>query len=443
MVDQTKIKDIKTHFPMMILLKKLKILPPHFSRHYRFPCPIHQGHNPTCGHINENNHLHCWKCGKDYDIIAVYMAIRGLKNFSVALKRIYHFMQTKEFKNLIQQEQTLLGKPTTHICPFKYQTVKTEPLDETKIKILKIQLFREISPLFNQIRDYYHYLLINNDNLGLVYLNKKRGLKLSTIKEFNLGYAPTTDKPFSFRFVNYAQKQNFNLIKLVKYGFLKERTNKEGKKYYHDTFYGSIIIPIENGYGKTFHFYQNHFQVSNYFRPKYQALTNFSQTPTFYFSYRFFEALPFIRQTKTIIIHEGFFDVISCWQHGIKNVVGLICVAQLLSQAQIAILKKEQIKAIIALDNDETGRKRSEALGAQLKAHQIPYEIRRFLPPYSDTCKDADDLLRQYGYLAYQKCFLDPYVSYEQAQKRLIVDLAFHFFGKENKDKITIEDEKK
>ncbi len=47
--------------------------------------------------------------------------------------------------------------------------------------------------------------------------------------------------------------------------------------------------------------------------------------------------------------------------------VGLICVTQLLSQSQLEILKKENIKVIIALDNDETGRKRSEALGEQLK----------------------------------------------------------------------------
>ncbi|MDV3167242.1 MAG: toprim domain-containing protein, partial [Vigna little leaf phytoplasma] len=369
MVDQTQIQYIKTYFPMMVLLKKLKVLPFDFNRKYRFSCPIHQGHNPTCCHINENNHLHCWKCGKDYDIIDVYMTIRGLKNFSVALKRIYRFMQTKEFKNLIQQEQTIMTTTSNSFFP-SYQIRKSyHSLDEQEINLKKKQLLKTIPPLFNQIRDYYHYLLINNDNAGITYLTQKRKLKLSTIKEFRLGYAPTTDKPLSFRFFNYAQKQNFNLINLVKYGFLKEKMNKEGKKYYHDTFHGSIVIPIENGSAKTFHFYQNHFQDTSYFLPKYQALPNFSQTPTFHFSYRFFEALPFIKPTKTMIIHEGFFDVISCWQHGIKNVVGLICVAQLLSQSQLAILKKEQIKVIIALDNDETGCKRSEVLGAQLKAH--------------------------------------------------------------------------
>nr|WP_320416413.1 toprim domain-containing protein ['Planchonia careya' phytoplasma] len=94
---------------------------------------------------------------------------------------------------------------------------------------------------------------------------------------------------------------------------------------------------------------------------------------------------------------KGFFDVISAWQIGVKNVVGLICVAQLLSQAQIAILQKEQIKMIIDLDNDETGRQHSQKLGKQLQAKEIPFEIRPILKPYAQNCKDADDLIRKGG----------------------------------------------
>nr|WP_268849605.1 toprim domain-containing protein [Candidatus Phytoplasma rubi] len=124
----------------------------------------------------------------------------------------------------------------------------------------------------------------------------------------------------------------------------------------------------------------------SYFRPKYQALTNFSQTPTFHFSYCFFEALPYIKKQKPFIIH----DVISCWQNSIKNVVGLICVAQLLSQSQLEILKKEKIKVIIVLDNDETGQKRSKELGIQLKETNIIYKIRHIFSPYDKNCKDVD-----------------------------------------------------
>ncbi|WEX20400.1 MAG: DNA primase [Candidatus Phytoplasma citri] len=402
---QIEISDLKFNFPMLVLLKKLNLLPPYFPKNYRFPCPIHQGKNPTCCHINAKNCLHCWKCGRDYDTIAVYQKIRGISSFTDSLKRMARFMKTQEFATLVQKEKE--GSKTSPAF-FTYSQQKSEPYDEAKIKQRKNQLLQEITPLFNQIRNYYHYLLINNNNDGLAYLTHQRKLALATIKEFNLGYAPPTAKSLSFRFVNYAQKQKFAIPKLVEYGFLKARTNQKGKKYFHDTFHGSIIIPIENGYGKTFHFYQNHFQNNSYFRPKYQALPNFSQTPTFHFSYRFFQALPFIKQKKTMIIHEGFFDVISAWQIGVKNVVGLICVTQLLSQAQIAILQQEQIKVIIALDNDETGRQRSQKLGEQLQAQAIPFEIRPILAPYAQNCKDADDLIRKGGLTAYQQSFLEP-----------------------------------
>ncbi|MDV3168158.1 MAG: toprim domain-containing protein [Candidatus Phytoplasma stylosanthis] len=431
---QIEISDLKFKFPMLVLLKKLNLLPPHFPKHYRFPCPIHQGKNPTCCHINAKNCLHCWKCGKDYDIIDVYMAIRGIKNFSQTLVRINNFMKTQEFATLVQKEKE--GTKTASTFFPSYQIRKSHrPLDEQEINLKKKQLLKTISPLFNQIRDYYHYLLINNNNDGLAYLTNQRKLTLTTIKEFNLGYAPPTTQPLSFRFVNYAKKKNFDINKLVEYGFLKARIKKEGQKYYHDNFQGSIIIPIENRDQQTFHFYQNHFRPVAYFQPKYQALTNFSQTPTFHFSYRFGQALPWIKQTQTMIIHEGFFDVISAWQNGFKNVVGLICVAQLLSQSQLAILQKEQIKVIIALDNDETGRQRGQKLGEQLQEANIRYEIRNILVPYAQTCKDADDLLRQYGKAAYQKCFLDPY---EEAKKNNIVDLAIRYFGE---DKVRLKNE--
>ncbi|WP_017191758.1 hypothetical protein, partial [Poinsettia branch-inducing phytoplasma] len=332
---QDKINHIKTNFPMIVLLKKLKILPSNFNIKYRFPCPIHQGQNPTCCHLTLDNKIHCWKCCKDFDIIDVYREIRQIHSFSEAIQRIEHFMKNQEFHNLIQQEKEIT---TTSSNPFQkqHQTKQPyDPIDECQIQIIKNQLLKEVSPLFNQIRDYYHYLLITNQNnessMGLEYLTQKRKLTLETIKEFKLGYAPLSDKLLSFRLVNYCKKKNIDTTKLVEYGFIKEKTNQKGTKYYHDTFHGSIIIPIEQNH-QTFHFYQNHFRDTSYFQPKYQSINNFSQTPTFHFSYRFFEALPYIKQTKTIIIHEGFFDVISCWQHGIKNVVGLICVAQLLSQ---------------------------------------------------------------------------------------------------------------
>ncbi|GLH60534.1 hypothetical protein PAWBP_6520 [Paulownia witches'-broom phytoplasma] len=106
------------------------------------------------------------------------MTIRQIKSFSKEIQIIEGFMNSFEFKTLIQQE-----KETTKITtnPFQqlYQPIKPKPpVDEQEINIKKKQLFKKISPLFNQIRNYYHYLLISNQNnesqSGIEYLTQKR-----------------------------------------------------------------------------------------------------------------------------------------------------------------------------------------------------------------------------------------------------------------------------
>ncbi|MDO8057659.1 DNA primase, partial ['Gossypium sp.' phytoplasma] len=130
---QEQIKRIQNHFPMIVLLKKLKILPQNFNINHRFPCPLHQGKNPTCCHFTSTNKIHCWKCGKDYDIVDVYMALRGSENFSQALIRINNFMKTQEFKTLIHQEKTIT-KTTTPLWKQSYHPLKPkQPIDEQKI----------------------------------------------------------------------------------------------------------------------------------------------------------------------------------------------------------------------------------------------------------------------------------------------------------------------
>lgn len=109
---QEQIKHIQSNFPMSVLLKKLNIIPPNFNLKYRFPCPIHQGQNPTCCHLTLDNKIHCWKCCKDFDIIDVYREIRGIQSFSQAIERILNFMQNQAFKTLTQQE-----KETKNISP--------------------------------------------------------------------------------------------------------------------------------------------------------------------------------------------------------------------------------------------------------------------------------------------------------------------------------------
>ncbi|MEZ0180370.1 toprim domain-containing protein, partial ['Camptotheca acuminata' phytoplasma] len=57
-----------------------------------------------------------------------------------------------------------------------------------------------------------------------------------------------------------------------------------------------------------------------------------------------------------------FFDLINCFNHGIKNVVGLISLIIGISQPMINFLKQNNITVIIKFDNDTTGIKQFNSL---------------------------------------------------------------------------------
>jgi len=314
--DQLK-EQLKKEISIIILLKYFDLLPKNHNPNYNFPCPIHEGKNNNCRYDSNKNIIRCFSyCKQSYDIFNVYSKIIKKKYFPVIKNKLYQLFKTEKFQQFIK-EYNQIKEFSTSACNSKNEKIVN--YDDKQIQQIKIQLFKKVSPLFNQIRDFYHQKLIINYNnesfVGLEYLTKTRKLSLETIKEFKLGFAPLSGKSLSFQLTNYLKKQqSFNETDLLKYGLIKQQHREDGTSYFHDSFHGSIIIPIENGNSKTFHFYENHFRQIEYkngYKPKkYKSLLNFSNTPTFFFSYRFFEALPFIKETKKVYIVEGFFDVI-------------------------------------------------------------------------------------------------------------------------------------
>lgn len=113
-----------------------------------------------------------------------------------------------------------------------------------------------------------------------------------------------------------------------------------------------------------------------------------------------------------MILHEGFYDVISCHQHGIINAVSMITITQYLSETVIRLLKKYQIKVLISLDNDEAGEKNALRIKKQLEENKIINEIKKInnnkinkINKKYLNCKDADDLLRKHTLKAYQTIY--------------------------------------
>lgn len=388
------------NFPIMVLLKKMGVLPLDFNSHYRFPCPVHKGDNPTSCHINDKGLLHCWtRCKQDYNVISVYRFIRRV-SLSFAIHKLYNFMLTREFEELIRKE-----KENNFTKKYSYSNLKKKEVINKKNNIYDDKL---IYSFFEYIQDFYvNYRLSNYVNFSPMFA--RRGLKESTIRIFNLGASPFLS--FSTLLVNELNKKNKKYLDLAfDLGLIKCYFAN-----YHDTFKNSILIPVCDIDGNVVNFYQNNVLSGV---SKYQSLPNVRRARLFEWPYGFNIAFQSILKTGVMIIHEGFYDTMQAYNHGLFNVASVIIVRQLFSQNLINLLKRHNIKVVIGYDNDPTGREFAPLLYKQLKKEGIKSEVRTIIKKYSNV-KDPDELLLKYGPDAYKECYLSDIKKPIQKQNKI------------------------
>ena len=272
---------------------------------YRALCPFHPEKTPSFYVSPQKNIWKCFGCGKSGSAITFVMEYEGL-SFSEALIKIAEkqgiklkftgkdkFQENKKYYQLLE----LVSK-------FYQQQLRTSP------KARKYLSDRNILP--------------------------------STIDKFNIGYSPEDDS-----FIKWIEKNNINKEDLVKIGVI---SSIESKK---DKFSGRIIFPIKNLQGKIVGFGGRSIEPNK--SPKY---LNSPETQIYKKSeilYGLYESKDLIRELKEAILVEGYFDVISPYQIGIKNVVATLGTA--LSLKQTKMLKKFVNKVYILYDSDEAGKK--------------------------------------------------------------------------------------
>jgi DNA primase len=112
--------------------------------------------------------------------------------------------------------------------------------------------------------------------------------------------------------------------------------------------------------------------------------------------YGFNQAKRAIRENKHSILVEGYFDVVSLFQNGVKNVVASLGTA--LTENQIYLLKRFSDTIYIYYDNDKAG------IAAAIRAIEKMFE--QDINPYivSDAdAKDPDDFIREQGLKAFNQ----------------------------------------
>jgi DNA primase len=127
--------------------------------------------------------------------------------------------------------------------------------------------------------------------------------------------------------------------------------------------------------------------------------------------YNYHRAKDFARRQRSVIITEGFMDVIGLYKVGIRNVIATMGTAVTSNQA--SIIKKMSSNVILCFDGDDAGEKATLLCSMELiKCGVIPKIVR--LP----EGLDPDDYVKKYGvdkfkeYLDGSKNYLDYKIEY-------------------------------
>jgi DNA primase len=282
------------------------------GRNFKASCPFHGEKTPSFMVSPELQIFKCFGCSEAGDVFSFLEKYEGME-FGEALKYLAD-------KAGIKLKRLNIGAVSE-----KEQLVE-----------LNLQAVR-----------FYNYLLSSHPvgRKALEYLQKERGLKVATIKEFQLGFSPENSYALN-KFLIGKKKFTPQLIEKAGIGVVR------GAGVY-DRFNGRIIFPLFDHRGNPIGFAGRILPWDKRETGKY---INSPETPLYHKSDVLFGlnlSRGFIKKKKIAIVVEGELDLISSWQAGIKNVVAIKGSA--LTEEQVKLLGRFAEKFILALDSDIAG----------------------------------------------------------------------------------------
>ena len=242
----------------------------------------------------------------------------------------------------------------------------------------KIKEYYEINRLAAR---FFYRALREHNNPGYTYM-RRRGISDETLNTFGIGYAD--DEWTSL--TDHLIEQGYEPEKLVEVGLSSE---KDGR--YYDKFRGRVIFPIINTGGKVIGFGG---RIIADGEPKY---LNSRESAVFQKKnnlYGLNVTKDYVKKENRIILVEGYMDVISLYQAGIRNVSASLGTA--LTENQARLIKRYTSDVILSYDADAAGQK------AALRGLDILYDedLRARVLVVTDS-KDPDEFIKAKGRDAY------------------------------------------
>jgi len=284
------------------------------GRNYWGICPFHKEKTPSFSVNPDKGIFKCFGCGAGGDSLSFLMKINNssfwetivmlAQKFGIPLPEAGVSSEKLEIKNKIIEA----NKETAKF----YTKCLVEGLDATKAR---------------------DYLL-------------KRGINRDVIEKFSIGFAPNSYDALQ----KHLQAKGYDNKFLHRAGLVSEKMKGTG---YIDRLGNRIMVPIQNEKGDYIAFGARAIDENQ--TPKY---LNSSDTEVFNKS-RSLYAINFakdaIRQEDSVILMEGFFDVITAQANGINNAVATLGTALTEQHIKIIARYSDSRKIFLAFDTDEAG----------------------------------------------------------------------------------------
>lgn len=307
-------------------------------------CPFHGEKTPSFNIYPENGSFYCFGCGVGGDVITFIMKIENL-DYIDAVK----FLAQRAGMNMPE-----------------------DTFDDSMSNLRKriYEANREAARFF------YKNLYSDVGKEALAYF-RGRALKEKTITRFGLGYADSN----RYSLCGHLKSLGFKNSEIVSANLAFQ--NKSGS--ISDRFNDRVMFPIIDLRGNVIAFGG---RIMTNQKPKY---LNTSDTPVFKKSANLF-SLNNAKSSgeRTLILCEGYMDVIAVNQAGFPNAVATLGTA--LTQDQALLMKRYADEVIICYDSDEAGQKATARAitflrnaGLNIKVINIPQG------------KDPDEFLRNKG----------------------------------------------
>ena len=312
-IDRDFINDLPNRVDIVGLINK-RVALKKAGKDFKACCPFHEEKTPSFTVVPTKQIYHCFGCGESGGVI--------------------DFVMKYDHLSFVEAIETVAAE--SGVSVVYDQTAK--PIDKR---------FKRYNQIMSELNNFYQKLLKSSSAKNkVVSYAKKRGISGTIAKRFELGFAPPG---WTHLFDEFSEKEE-SIQDLLSMGMIVPKKDK--KDDYYDRFRDRLMFPIHNSKGSVIGFGGR--VLSSKDNPKY---LNSPETPLFSKSkelYGLYHCRKYSRRIDSILVVEGYMDVIALHQQGITNVVATLGTAT--TPAHLQILSRSAETIVFCFDGDKAGR---------------------------------------------------------------------------------------